>query len=72
VIVALILLAALVTAGGWYIDVRWHPWRPCPSCGGRTRNKGSRPAAYGKHNCRRCGGKGEVRRWGAPGEKVSR
>lgn len=60
-----LVLAALVIGGGWYVDVRWHPWKPCPSCHGRTRNAGSRPSAYGKHHCRRCGGKGEVRRIGA-------
>lgn len=69
--VALIVLGAVVVAGGaWYIDVRLRPWKPCPWCNGRTRTRGSRPAAYGKFRCRRCGGKGEVRRRGAGEERL--
>ena len=61
----IVVLVALVIAGGWYIDVRRRPWKPCRWCNGRTRTKGSRPKAWGKYRCRHCGGKGEVRRWGA-------
>jgi DnaJ-class molecular chaperone len=65
----LLLLAALVAAGAWYVDVRRRPWKPCPWCGGRKRTRGSRPTAYGKFTCRHCGGKGEVRRVGAGRER---
>ena len=64
-----IVLAALVIGGGWYVDVRLRPWKPCPRCGGRKRTRGSRPTAFGKYSCRRCGGKGEVRRVGAGKER---
>jgi hypothetical protein len=68
VTVVYIVLGAAAAVSAWYVDVHLRPWKPCPSCNGRTRTRGSRPAAYGKFRCRRCGGKGEVRRWGAPGE----
>lgn len=61
------LIAILVVAGvgaAWYIDVRWHPWKPCPWCGGSRRNAGSREAAWG--DCAKCGTTGKVRRFGAP------
>jgi len=57
------VLIALFLLGWWIRDVRRHPVRPCPSCGGSKRNAGSRSTAWGI--CGRCGGKGEVRRWGA-------
>jgi DnaJ-class molecular chaperone len=63
-LVVYVLLAALVTGGAWYVDVRLRPWKPCPSCHGRKRT-----TAYGKHHCRRCGGSGEVRRVGAGRER---
>lgn len=63
--VVYIVLGAVAAVGAWYADVRLRPWKPCPSCNGRTRTKGSRRTAYGKFRCRRCGGKGEVRRIGA-------
>jgi DnaJ-class molecular chaperone len=63
--VVYVVLGAVVAGGAWYVDLRWHPWKPCRSCHGRTRNAGSRPAAWGDHHCRRCGGKGKVRRIGA-------
>ena len=60
-------LAVLLLAGAfglwWLIDVRWHPWRKCPSCGGSRRNAGSRGSAWG--DCGRCGKTGQVRRFGA-------
>lgn len=63
--VLVLLLAAVAAAAAWYVDVRLRPWRPCRWCNGRKRTRGSRPKAYGKFTCRRCGGKGEVRRLGA-------
>jgi hypothetical protein len=58
------VLAIGAVAGVWWLfDVRWHPVRPCPRCSGSGRNWGSDPRAWGI--CRRCGGKREVRRWGA-------
>lgn len=62
---ALLIAAVLVTA--WYVDVRWHPWRKCPACGGTRKNKGSDSRTWG--DCGRCGKTGQVRRWGARGER---
>lgn len=63
--------AALLIAAGlfawWLIDVRWHPWRKCPSCGGGRRNAGSTGDRWG--DCGRCGTSGKVRRFGARGQR---
>jgi hypothetical protein len=49
-------------------DVRRYPRVPCPACGGTGRRYSSwNPRASGPR-CRRCGGKGYVRRRGAPVE----
>lgn len=61
----LVLLLVAVAVGAWYVDVRLRPWKPCPKCGGRKRTRGSRPRAWGEFRCRRCGGTGKVRRFGA-------
>lgn len=62
--------AALLIAGAlvawWLIDVRLHPWRKCPSCGGDRKNAGSDGERWG--DCRRCGTSGNVRRFGARGQ----
>lgn len=57
-LVIVIALAAVV-----YAERRWHPMRRCPSCGGRKTNFLSTMDRWGI--CGRCGGKGEVRRFGA-------
>jgi DnaJ-class molecular chaperone len=61
--VVVIIVAVVVIA--WWVDVRRHPIRRCPSCKGTKRNAGSTSLRWG--TCRRCDGKGEVRRRGAPG-----
>jgi len=68
-VVVLLLAALVIGVAVWYVDVRLRPWKPCPRCNGRKRTRGSRPAAFGKYTCRRCGGKGEVRRVGAGKER---
>jgi hypothetical protein len=65
VTVALIVLAAVVLGGGWYVHVRLFPWRNCPRCGGKRRNY----SGYAHRDCGRCGSTGRVRRWGAPREE---
>jgi DnaJ-class molecular chaperone len=59
--VVVIVGAVAVTA--WWLNVQRHPIRRCPSCNGSKRNAGSNSDRWG--NCRRCGGKGELRRFGA-------
>ena len=59
-------LALLVAAGAaWWLASRWlWPYRPCPRCQGhRGRNAGSTASRWGK--CPRCGGSGELMRFGA-------
>jgi hypothetical protein len=55
IIIGVILLA-------WWGTVRRHPIRKCPSCKGSKKNAGSTSERWGL--CGRCGGKGEVRRFG--------
>jgi hypothetical protein len=61
----IVLIVAAVALIGWWVDVQRRPIRRCPSCKGSKRNSGS-SQRWG--TCRRCGGKGEVRRLGAPSE----
>lgn len=58
-----VLAIAVGLVVAWRADVAWHPWKPCPACGGGTKNRGSRPEAWGY--CGRCGKSGKVRRFGA-------
>jgi DnaJ-class molecular chaperone len=60
----IVVIIALVIAAGWWVDIRVHPFRRCPKCNGKRRNPGSGSSHWGY--CSRCGGKGEVRRFGAP------
>jgi DnaJ-class molecular chaperone len=60
--VSVVLLVVAVVVVGWLVDVRRRPIRRCPSCNGTKKN--SSGSIWGP--CRRCGGKGEVRRFGAP------
>ena len=60
----LVLIAVVALVALW-VDVQRHPIRRCPSCKGTKKNGGSTALRWG--TCRRCGGKGEVRRRGAPG-----
>lgn len=57
-----VVLAAAVAVAAWWVDVQRHPVRRCPSCNGSKRNSGN---AKRWGTCRRCGGTGEVRRFGA-------
>jgi hypothetical protein len=59
--VVVLIGAAIVVA--WWLSVQHHPIRRCPSCKGSKKNAGSTSERWG--TCRRCGGKGEVRRFGA-------
>lgn len=61
--VLVVLLIFIVAAGLWYVDVRRHPWRTCPRCGGERRLKGTVPRTHG--DCKRCGSTGRVPRLGA-------
>ena len=56
-------LVVAAVAGAWYVDVRLHPWRPCPRCKGTRKNAGSSGSKWG--DCGRCGKTGKVRRFGA-------
>jgi len=56
----LIIIAAVVIFV-WWLDVHRRPIRQCPACNGSKRNSGGE--RWG--SCRRCGGSGEVRRFGA-------
>jgi hypothetical protein len=59
---ALVLIAVAILVG-WWFSVQRHPVRRCPSCKGSKKNAGSTSLRWGA--CGRCGGKGEVRRFGA-------
>jgi hypothetical protein len=59
----LVLIAAAIVVV-WWLDVQRHPIRRCPACNGTKKNSGSTAERWG--NCGRCGGKGHVRRFGAP------
>lgn len=61
---AIVVIVAAVVIFLWSVDVRIHPIRRCPWCNGSKRNAGSSARYWG--TCPRCGGKGEVRRFGAP------
>jgi hypothetical protein len=61
---AFVVIVAVVVIIAWWVDVQRRPIRRCPSCKGRKRNSSS-PLRWG--TCRRCGGKGELPRRGAPG-----
>jgi DnaJ-class molecular chaperone len=60
-----VVLIAIVALVAWWFDLQRHPIRRCPSCNGTKKNGGSTPLRWG--TCRRCSGKGEVRRRGASG-----
>ena len=60
-----VLIIAIIVAGIWWIDVRRHPVRRCPACNGTKRNGGSSESRWGR--CRKCGGTGEIRRFGTRG-----
>lgn len=57
-----ILGGVAVFGVGWYLDLLRRPNKDCPSCGGSEKDR--RGSRWG--TCRRCGGKGYVRRIGAP------
>jgi hypothetical protein len=56
-----IVLIALCLGAYYLIERQLHPIRRCPSCRGSKRNT-TNPERWGI--CRRCGGKGELPRWG--------
>ena len=58
-----VVLIAAVIVGLWWFTVQRHPIRRCPSCKGSKKNAGSNDQRWGI--CRRCGGKGEIRRFGS-------
>jgi hypothetical protein len=58
----LVVLIVIAVAAIWWIDIQRHPVRRCPSCKGSKKNAGSSATRWG--TCRRCGGKGELRRFG--------
>lgn len=62
-----VVLVVLAVLGWWMNDVRRHPWKTCPSCGGKGRIPGILPGTHA--DCGKCGTKGRVRRWGAGGGK---
>jgi DnaJ-class molecular chaperone len=62
--IAWLIAAVFVVFLGWLIDLRWHPMRRCPRCDGAKTSIGSSRERWG--TCGRCGGEGEVRRFGAP------
>jgi hypothetical protein len=57
-----VVLVVIVVIALWWFDVQRHPIRRCPSCKGTKKNAGSSSLRWG--TCRRCGGKGEVPRFG--------
>ena len=59
-----VLIVAIIVIALWQFDVRRHPVRRCPTCKGTMRTAGSSKSRWGY--CRRCGGTGEVRRFGTP------
>ena len=63
----IVVIAVAVAVTAWWIDVHRHPVRQCPSCKGSKKSGGSNSRRWG--TCRRCKGKGELRRFGAPEEK---
>jgi DnaJ-class molecular chaperone len=58
-----VVIVGIIVIGIWQLSVRRHPVRRCPSCKGSKHNAGSTDSRWGI--CRRCGGKGEIRRLGA-------
>jgi DnaJ-class molecular chaperone len=59
---AILVIAGAIAITVWWIDVRLHPIRRCPWCHGSKHNVGSGTRRWG--TCPRCGGEGEVRRFG--------
>jgi len=57
------ILIVLIIIAGYVVSLYRWPFRPCPRCNGTSRNKGSNRKRFGQ--CRRCGGKGSMRRIGA-------
>jgi DnaJ-class molecular chaperone len=62
---AVVVIIVVVVAALWWSTMQRHPIRVCPSCKGSKKNSGSTDQRWG--TCRRCGGKGEVRRFGSKG-----
>jgi hypothetical protein len=58
-----LVLGALVLAAGYAVWAYFHPFRPCPRCGGTGANRGSTRRRKGK--CGRCKGSREVKTVGA-------
>jgi DnaJ-class molecular chaperone len=58
-----VVIVAAIAVAGWWIDVHRHPMRSCPSCKGSKKNTSSNGQRW--RTCRRCAGKGAVRRFGA-------
>jgi hypothetical protein len=66
-VMGVVLIVLIIGAFSIYLrrwDVRRHPFRPCPRCGGKRQNPGSSAQRFGL--CRKCGGRGAVLRYGAP------
>jgi DnaJ-class molecular chaperone len=61
---ALLVIVAGVAVVAWWAELQRHPIRQCPSCKGSKKNTGS-ISSLRWGTCRRCGGTGETRRFGA-------
>lgn len=57
------VLVGAVIGTGYLVWAYNHPYRPCPSCKGSGRKKGSTSKRWGK--CRRCKGSREVKTIGS-------
>jgi len=61
---AFLVLIGAIAVIAWWVELQRHPIRTCPGCNGAKKNTGDRSSTrWGV--CRRCGGKGYVRRFGA-------
>jgi hypothetical protein len=71
--VSAVLLILLIAAAAywcyWRVGLKYHPYRSCSRCNGRRTNAGSSSRTWGL--CRKCGGRGTQRRYGAPKELLN-
>lgn len=59
------VIIVIIAVVYWAYHVRRYPIRRCPACKGTKKNTGNASSLrWGV--CGKCGGKGEVRRFGAP------
>lgn len=66
-VTTLAFLAGVMIVVGWLVSLWIWPYTRCRWCSGSGNNTGSNQRRWG--NCRRCGGSGARRRFGAKREE---